>query len=175
MALFQARGYDAVGVAELGAAIGVKAPSLYAAFGSKKGLFERALARYLEGEGAFVQATLDEAGPVAEVIPRLLRRAAEAYGAPGGLRGCLVLDGTRNCADPEVRALTAELRKLGRARLAGRIARDYPERAADLADFVIVALSGLSAAARDGMTLQALRRSAEIAAAGFRAQLSPGD
>jgi hypothetical protein len=37
-----------------------------------------------------------------------------------------------------------------------------------------VALSGLSAAARDGMTLQALRRSAEIAAAGFRAQLSPG-
>lgn len=48
--LFQARGYDAVGVAELSAALGIKPPSFYAAFGSKAGLLERALKRYGESE-----------------------------------------------------------------------------------------------------------------------------
>ena len=46
MKLFHARGYDAVGVAELVAALGIKPPSFYAAFGSKAGLLERALERY---------------------------------------------------------------------------------------------------------------------------------
>ena len=174
MALFHARGYDAVGVAELGEAIGVKAPSLYAAFGSKKGLFERALARYLEGDGQFIQGVLDEEGPVAEVLTRLLLRAAEAYGAPGGLPGCLVMDGTRNCADPEVRAVTDAVRQQGRHRLARRIAREHPDRAEALADYMVMILAGLSASARDGMAPQALRRTAEIAAAGVRAQLPPG-
>ncbi|MGD1876467.1 MAG: TetR/AcrR family transcriptional regulator [Kiloniellaceae bacterium] len=176
LALFHARGYDAVGVAELGEAIGVKAPSLYAAFGSKKGLFERALARYLEDEGDFVARTLAEAEPVAEVIPRLLRRAAEVYGDPAGLPGCLVLDGARNCSDPEVCALTGGLRGQGRALLRERIARDYPDGdypglAEALTDYVTVALTGLSGAARDGLAADALLRSAQIAGDGFTAQL----
>src|SRR5262245_54161278 len=51
MRLFHGRGYDAVGVAELGAALGVNPPSLYAAFGSKMGLFREAVARYVAGPG----------------------------------------------------------------------------------------------------------------------------
>jgi TetR/AcrR family transcriptional repressor for divergent bdcA len=172
MRLFHARGYDAVGVAELGAAMGVKAPSLYAAFGSKKGLFERTLARYLSGGGDFIARALTEEGSVAEVIPRLLRRAAEIYGDPAGLPGCLVLDSTRNCDDPEVCAVTDRLRSQGRALLRDRIARDHPAAAEGLADYVVVALSGLSAAARDGMPAQALLKCAKIAGDGFTAQLS---
>jgi TetR/AcrR family transcriptional repressor for divergent bdcA len=171
MALFHARGYDAVGVAELGEAIGVKAPSLYAAFGSKKGLFERALALYVESEGGFIQAALAEEGSVAEVIGRLLTRAAEIYGAPGALPGCLVLDSTRNCADPEVRALTEAVRLKSRELLCRRIAQEFPEAAEALADYVVVTLAGLSAAARDGMVPEALRRVAAMAARGFVAQL----
>ena len=169
--LFHARGYDAVGVAELGEAIGVKAPSLYAAFGSKKGLFERALALYVESEGGFIQATLAEEGSVAEVIGRLLTRAADIYGAPGALPGCLVLDSTRNCSDPEVRRLTDRLRAEGRERLRRRIAQEFPEAADGLADYVMVTLAGLSASARDGMAPAALLRTAAFAAAGFAAQL----
>jgi len=171
MALFHARGYDAVGVAELGEAIGVKAPSLYAAFGSKKGLFERALALYVESEGGFIQAALAEEGSVAEVIGRLLTRAAEVYAAPGALPGCLVLDSTRNCSDPEVRRLTDRLRAEGRERLRRRIAQEFPETADVLADYVTVTLAGLSASARDGMAPAALRKAAEMAAEGFAAQL----
>ena len=173
MQLFHARGYDGVGVAELSAAMGVNPPSLYAAFGSKKGLFERALERYVETEGGFIAATLAEPGSVAEVVGRVLTRAAELYGAPGGLPGCLVLDSTRNCADPEVRQLTEALRTRGRDLLRRRIAGEYPEAAETLADYVTVTLAGLSAAARDGMTPEALRQAAAMAASGFAAQLPP--
>jgi len=175
MALFHRHGYDAVGVAELGEAIGVKAPSLYAAFGSKKGLFERALQRYADTDGDFLYRTLDDEGSVAEVIGRFFIRAAEVYGAPGGLPGCLVLDSTRNCSDPEVKAVTAALRETGRQLIRQRIAREFPRAAEVLADFVMVTLSGLSAAARDGMDPAALRRSAQIAADGFAAQVGGRD
>ncbi|MEQ9609032.1 MAG: TetR/AcrR family transcriptional regulator [Kiloniellaceae bacterium] len=171
MALFHRRGYDAVGVAELAEAIGVNPPSLYAAFGSKKGLFEQALDRYVHGEGNITARTLAEEGSVAEVIERLFRRAAETYSAADSLPGCLVLDSTRNCSDPEIRAVTSALRAEGRELVRRRIAREFPRAAEVLTDYVMVTLSGLSAAARDGMDPAALRRSAQIAADGFAAQL----
>jgi TetR/AcrR family transcriptional regulator, repressor for divergent bdcA len=173
LSLFHDRGYEGVGVAELSAAIGVNPPSLYAAFGSKKGLFERVLERYVATTGDITAATLAEPGPVAEVVPRVLSRLTEIYAAPGRLRGCLVLDGTRNCADPEVRALTEALRLQARDLLRRRIAEEYPEAAEALADYLVVTLAGLSAAARDGMAPEALRRVAAMAATGFVAQLPP--
>ena len=171
MALFHDRGYDGVGVAELSQAIGVKAPSLYAAFGSKKGLFERALERYLTGEGGYVAAALAEGGDVAETIARVFARAAETFSAPGGLPGCLVSDSTRNCTDPEARELTAKLGANTRELVRRRIASDYPDQAEILTDYVLVTLAGLSGAARDGMSAASLKASAGIAAAGFAAQL----
>jgi TetR/AcrR family transcriptional repressor for divergent bdcA len=171
MALFHRRGYDAVGVAELAEAIGVKPPSLYAAFGSKKGLFERALERYQKRGGGFVERTLAEEGSLAELVERVFLRAAETYSAADSLPGCLVLDSARNCSDPEIRAVTAALRAEGREHIRRRIAREFPRAAEVLTDYVMVTLSGLSAAARDGMDPAALRRSAQIAADGFAAQL----
>ena len=50
MKLFHGRGYDAVGVAELGEKLGITPPSFYAAFGSKAGLLERTLKRYVDSE-----------------------------------------------------------------------------------------------------------------------------
>ncbi len=46
MALFRERGYESTSVRDLEAATGLKAASLYQAFGSKAGLFEASLARY---------------------------------------------------------------------------------------------------------------------------------
>src|SRR3546814_18007813 len=100
MALFHDRGYEGVSVAELGAAIGVNPPSLYAAFGSKKGLFERALKCYVATTGGITAATLAEPGPLAAVVPRVLTRPPEVYAPPRGLRGCLVLHSSRPCTDP---------------------------------------------------------------------------
>ena len=45
MRLFWQHGYEATSLAQLTAAIGISAPSLYAAFGDKEAIFMRCLAR----------------------------------------------------------------------------------------------------------------------------------
>lgn len=50
MQLFHRKGYDGVGVAEIGDALGIRPPSFYAAFGSKAGLLRRTLVLYAASE-----------------------------------------------------------------------------------------------------------------------------
>ncbi len=172
MRLFHARGYDAVGVAELGSELGIKPPSFYAAFGSKAGLFERALRRYAAGEAnIFARAKVD-GGSVAEVVERTLLLAARLYPERNGVAGCLVLDGARNSADPEACALAEAMRKAGVAALRDFIAGEAPERADALADFVTIAMRGMSAAARDGADEATLTTFAEMASRAFRRELA---
>jgi TetR/AcrR family transcriptional regulator, repressor for divergent bdcA len=171
MKLFHARGYDAVGVAELGVELGITPPSLYAAFGSKAGLFERALKRYAEsGANIFTRARA-ESGSVVEVIDRTLTHAARLYPEHNGVAGCLVLDGTRNSADPEARALTAAAKRVSRAAIRNFIATEYPDRADELADFVTIAMAGMSAAARDGADEATLSAFAKAASRAFRREV----
>src|ERR1051325_2440885 len=92
--LFHARGYDAVGVAELGEALGIKPPSFYAAFGSKIGLLERALERYGRTDANVFETARAKGGGVAKVMERTLANAASIYPERDGVAGCLVLDGT---------------------------------------------------------------------------------
>lgn len=172
MRLFHARGYDAVGVAELGAELGIKPPSFYAAFGSKAGLFERALQRYAAGEANIFARAQAEGGGVAEVIERTLLLAARLYPERNGVAGCLVLDGARNSADPEARALTAALRTASVSALRDFIDGEVPERAGALAEFVMIAMMGMSAAARDGADETALTAFAQMAARAFRRELA---
>lgn len=172
MRLFHARGYDAVGVAELGAELGIKPPSFYAAFGSKAGLFERALRRYAAGEANIFARARAEGGSMAEVIERTLLLAARLYPERDGVAGCLVLDGARNSADPEACALAETMRKAGVAAIRDFIAGEVPERADALADFVAITMKGMSAAARDGMGEEALTVVARMAGRAFRRELA---
>ena len=174
LTLFRARGYDGVGVAELAKAIGVGAPSLYAAFGCKTGLFARALERYVAREGGFIAAALAESPRLPRAVENVLLRAAEVYTATPDLPGCLVMDGTRNSTDARACALTRGLRAATRQHLRAFIAEERPDDADDLADGLMVALAGLSAAARDGMSRQRLRASATILAGGIVDRLKGG-
>lgn len=172
MKLFHARGYDAVGVAELGTELGIKPPSFYAAFGSKAGLFERALQRYAAGEANIFAKALEEGGGVAAVIARTLDLAARLYPERNGVAGCLVLDGARNSADPEACALSAAAKTASRNALRDFIATERADRAEDLADFVVIAMAGMSAAARDGAGEATLKPFAETVSRAFRRELA---
>ena len=168
MRLFHARGYDAVGVAELVSALGIKPPSFYAAFGSKAGLLELALERYAASEANIFARARAEGGSVAEVIDRTLARAASLYPEHDGIAGCLVLDGTRNSADAEARALTAAAKRANQEAIRDFIATEHPDRADELAGFVTIVMAGMSAAARDGADEATLATFAEKACRAFR-------
>ena len=171
MKLFHARGYDAVGVAELGAELGITPPSFYAAFGSKAGLLGRALKRYGESEANIFARAHAEGGSVAEVIDRTLALAARLYPEHDGVAGCLVLDGTRNSTDAEARVLTAAAKQVSRAAIRNFIATEYPDRADELADFVTITMAGMSAAARDGADEATLGAFAKNASRAFRREV----
>ncbi|WP_053070659.1 TetR/AcrR family transcriptional regulator [Halomonas sp. PR-M31] len=161
MPLFHARGYDDVGVAELSNTIGVKATSLYAAYGNKLGLFERALAHYVECSGGFVGEALSRANSAEDLLPELLRSAAIAYTEHPGRPGCMVLDGELMTSDTQAAELIRNNIIRVRSAIADRF-REFgsnePERNADLA---ILLMRGISASARTGSSRESLLDAAD--------------
>src|SRR5262245_51954333 len=92
MLVFWRQGYDGTSLSDLTAAVGVRRPSLYAAFGNKDGLFRKVLHRYAEVSTTFITRAI--AAPTARAVAEgLFRGAAEFHGDPGNPPGCLVTHG----------------------------------------------------------------------------------
>jgi AcrR family transcriptional regulator len=136
MRLFWERGYEETSIGDLTRAMGIAAPSLYAAFGDKRALFEEAVERY----EALPDAPLDEGS-----TERILMRAAEAYTKADRPRGCFIL------SEP----LLVARRAASDAELAARIGDSGP--------YVNAVLAGMSARARDGATREELEGIAVLA------------
>ena len=174
MRLFAARGYGGVGVAELSEELGINPPSLYAAFGNKRGLFERALQLYSERFGSGLPDALNAQLRLEDAVANVFRAAAEAYTADPDFVGCMVMESTRAGQDPETCAMLAEAQNSLRGLLLERIERDNAPEPEVLADFVIATLRGMSASARTGLGRERLQEIGAIAAEGFAARVATG-
>lgn len=160
--LFHARGYDAVGVAEIAAALGINPPSFYAAFGNKMGLYGRVLDRYA-ATGAIPLADLlrpDKA--VAACLGAVLEEAARRYADNPEATGCLVVEGARS-DDPEARAAACVFQRGAEEVIRTYIAARYPDKADDVTDFMGATMAGMSAKARSGLSLDRLTAIARLA------------
>lgn len=154
-ALFHQRGFDAVSLADLTEAMNIKPPSFYAAYGSKAALFERAMHRYA-GENALpVDELLAPDRPPAEALTALLVAAAKQYGRDSALRGCLITEGMR-ADDPIARNMAEKLGDTGIQMIRRYLDEVRPDAAQALADYLLVTLRGLSAAACSGMSSERL-------------------
>lgn len=153
--------------------MGVNPPSLYAAFGNKVGLFAVALEHYLAHDGRYLPEALTGGTPVAAAIAGLLDKAALLFTDDGVCRGCLVMDGAGNSDDPAAIALTGQYKARTRKLIRDRVAQENEGQASVIADFVMVTLAGLSAAARGGASRRSLRQSARLAAVAVEAALAP--
>src|SRR6478735_618983 len=111
---FWEKGYDGASISDLTATIGIAAPSLYAAFGDKRQLFEEASGRYIERLEAGLRDALAE--PTARAaIERTLRETAEHHTADDCRRGCLVMSEPRLAAErARIRDEIAERIRRGR-------------------------------------------------------------
>jgi TetR/AcrR family transcriptional repressor of nem operon len=102
MDLFWDRGYHATGVADLEAAMGINKFSLYAAFGSKRGLLLQALDHYARTWQAATFARLDPREPAESILGvfEFASRLPERIGH----NGCFLLSIGQefNHADPEI-------------------------------------------------------------------------
>jgi TetR/AcrR family transcriptional regulator, copper-responsive repressor len=179
VAVFWEHGYDAASVALLTEAMGIGAPSLYAAFGDKRALFDEALDRYLRTYGSFTARAIAGESSARGAIARLLREAAAAYTGAGHPPGCLLITAATNCTPGSagVKARLRDLRAQGHLALeqkiaaavqAGELPAGTDSRA--LATFYAATLQGMCAQARDGATRSDLTA---IATAALRAWPSP--
>lgn len=171
--LFHKRGYDGLGVAEIVDAMGIRPPSFYAAFGSKAGLFARVLERYEATIGGWAQAALECVDDPAEGMRRLFARAADVYADPEGRTGCLVMNNVADSSDLEAQGHARAIKAQARAFYADYFRRTHPDQAEALAGSVMMGLSGMSAAAREGAGREELARFGAVLAAGFAEILNP--
>lgn len=149
-ALFHRHGFDGVGVAALTEALNINPPSLYAAYGSKLGLFERTLQRYVAEEALPLSDIFTEDRSLAEAIAQLFSVAAQQYSRDTSCPGCLVTEGAR-AADPEARAAALRIGQHMIDALRSAISVRSPNDADRLTDFVTTTLRGFSAAAYAGI------------------------
>jgi AcrR family transcriptional regulator len=165
MRVFWRKGYAGASLPDLTRAMGISAPSLYAAFGSKEGLYRRVLARYDDGPARFMSEAL-EAPTARAVVERMLRAAAELQTDPRWPRGCLMVRGEGSCggerADPLRREIVARLnggeRALRKRLERARSERDLPPDAdpAQLARWVATVKYGMAVQAAGGASRKQL-------------------
>ena len=94
MHAFWAQGYKATSVDDLCGATGLSRSSLYAAFGGKRALLHRSLARYEEQGIARINAALAKPLPIREAIAGFVDELIDRIVAGPGRTGCFI----GNCA-----------------------------------------------------------------------------
>ena len=168
MRAFWEHGYEGTSVATLEAATGLKAPSLYGAFGSKELLYQTALQRYASEHGAVLRPD----GPAREAIAAFLLEAADRFSEGGLPPGCMISTAALGvgAAQRGVATRPARMRAQTLAGIEQRLRRavDDGELPADtdpaaLARLVGAVIQGMSVQAIDGATRADLRALATVA------------
>ncbi|MEU9120443.1 TetR/AcrR family transcriptional regulator [Streptomyces sp. NPDC048506] len=169
---FWEQGYEATSIADLTRAMGISAPSLYAAFGDKRALFEEVVAEYGRLYGNFIVRAVAEEPTARRGVERALREAAVEYTLPGRPRGCLVISAALNISagSAEVAASLRQMRQSHLREIASAVRADIAagELPADteadaLADYVGAVIQGMSQQARDGAERASLDAVAALA------------
>jgi len=165
MQVFWAKGYEGAQLNDLTAAIGVKPPSFYAAFGSKEAAFREAIDLYIATIGSAQMRALEEAATVRDGLRAMLAGSVDvALSAKPG--GCLLILGVVNClpANEAVREHLLHARRKTVELVSNRLRRGVEdgELPADtdiarLAAFYHGILQAISFQARDGATQSELR------------------
>lgn len=144
--VFWARGYAETGIGELEQATGLKRSSIYHAFGSKKGLFEAVVSRYLDEVVRTRLEPLRGPAPGPEALGDYIAgmRGAIADGSSRARSGCLLINaacGPLVDDEPEVRTVVNSYLDDVRAAVATGVAAARP----DLTDAVAAPLTEAAA------------------------------
>ena len=167
MTLFWQHGYEATSLADLVAATGAKAPTLYAEFTNKEGLFRAVLDRYIARFAAKHEAQLFcEEKTVEQALQDYFATVAACFTSKDTPAGCFMINTSATLAASskgiantvksrhamQEETLTTFLRHRQQR---GEIpAHCNPER---LAQYLSCILQGMSISAREGATLEKLQ------------------
>ncbi|OKP98861.1 TetR/AcrR family transcriptional regulator [Paenibacillus sp. P46E] len=93
MQIFWEKGYEATSLSDLTEKMGIQRPSIYSAFGDKKGLFEAALRMYTKSHAASVRASLQKKAFVKEAFRTFFENLVEEeYREKSSNKGCFCIN-----------------------------------------------------------------------------------
>ncbi|HYZ74239.1 MAG TPA: TetR/AcrR family transcriptional regulator, partial [Chthoniobacterales bacterium] len=164
--LFWEKGFQNTSLDEIAEAVGVKKPSLYAAFGDKEMLFRRVLQRYSAKRSEPVQA-LDRYDDIREAIGAFIELGIAGGCSQGHPRGCLLASAFADSTllppnlAKEITALVHQAdqtvaKRLKRAVREGQLPADFDANGA--AKFLITLMHGIALRIRAGESRASLRR-----------------
>lgn len=161
MQLFWKHGFDGVSISDVTAATGVNRRSVYAEFGSKEQLFERAKRRYLAGPGGYLVDALTK--PTARAVAEAMVHGA-ADTVSDGPRGCLTIGDAPGLAETRGDAVDQLAERFASAAAKGELPGIDPVL---LARWVFTVCQGLAVQSRSGATRDELHAVADLALAGW--------
>jgi AcrR family transcriptional regulator len=179
MFLFWRKGFAATSMNDLCDAMGVRSPSLYAAFGSKEALYLEAVEHYVRTQGPPVWDKLAEGATARAGIENLLMAGTESLpksrATPAGCMAVLAAVGDEWPAaiTRVVKKVRLEMLGMLRSRLETAVAKGELPASTDiegLSRFYLSVFQGMAIQARDGASQAELKAVAAAAMAGW-----PGD
>lgn len=176
MLAFWRKGFLATSMNDLCEAMGIRSPSLYAAFGSKEALYREAVEHYAKTVGDPIWGRLSDAPTARAGIENVLMAAAEVLPETDRVpAGCMVALGALSDECPgEIGEMFKRIRldclerlhvRLSEALIAGEIPTST--EIARLSRFYLGIYQGLAVQARDGATSAELKGLAEVALAAW--------
>lgn len=170
--LFWSRGYSGTTTRALSSALEMSTSSIYAAFGSKAGLFEEAVRTYAERyRTIYIEACTEP--DLGDVLSRLLRRSVEEFTQPSARHpGCLISSAAMTDTPDTVdtRTYVSELHESNERALRERLERAHREgqlgngiAPSTLASLIQTLWHGLSARSNQGLDRGELMEIADAA------------
>lgn len=179
MLVFWNKGFEGTTMADLIEAIGMKAPSVYAAFGNKDALFREAVELYRSRVEQGPLRALHASTNIIEALENSLNESVNLVSGPEAV-SCLIMTAAINCA-PEHQEHVELLRNLRegykealKKRFAQAIADDQLAADADpeeLAEFYFGIIHALALRSKDGSTKLELKSSCKFALEALKSML----
>lgn len=132
MQVFWEKGYEATSLSDLTSRMGIARPSLYAAFGDKKGLFAAALSKYIEYTIDYLRAKFEASPTVREAFRSHLLATMERAYDDSYNKGCFCVNTMVELAahDPIFEQMTREFQSQVAALFKERI--EFGQRTGEL-------------------------------------------
>ena len=172
MLVFWRKGFADASMNDLCEAMGIRSPSLYAAFGSKEALYFEAIEHYVQIQGPQVWGKLDEGAPARASVENLLMAGTEilpkSRATPAGCMAMLAAVGDEWPAGVARVVKRVRREMLGNllTRLQTAVTTGELPASTDvegLSRFYLSVMEGMAIQARDGATAKELRGAAAAA------------
>lgn len=172
MYVFWEKGYEGTTMADLIESIGMKAPSIYAAFGNKDAIFKKVVQAYLPIVVEGQLAALNSSSEIYKAVENTLKACVDLYTCEDSPNTCLIMTAAINTA-PEhsehienLKSLREKYKSAWERRLIqAKLDQQLSEGAnpSDLAEYFTTLIQGMTIKAKDGASQDTLSATSKLA------------